>query len=288
MLSELKDLKAVMEWVAIEDRHEGKPYARFMEAQAVVTRLEENIYDGFLAQHSSNQFCSPQGFLTSAMFSARSRKVERAKNVRVPLQSLRGEQLAYLGEELRQIDERVLLSLFNVARHFRLGTRVAFSAREFCDATAGGHGGSARRRIQDCVRRLLNAKVELGSTANGNQINLLESCECGGAEEWVVALSTDVSAIYHCSRRVFLDIGQRQQLPDGLATWFYGYVLSQTKLIPQALTFLAEACGSDADDISFRDTLPPVMRKLADAGVVDSGWFIKQRRLHWRKASLPD
>jgi hypothetical protein len=285
MLSELESVKAVMDCMQIEDRNEGKPFARFMEAQATVVGVEENIYGGFLPQHSSNQLCSPQGFLTSRMFAARSKHAKRAQNVRVTLQSLPGEQLAYVGGELRQIDERVLLSMHNVARHFRLGTRVAFSSRTFCDAVAGGHGGSARRRMRDSVERLLSGKVEvcLVTHASALEVALLETVEFCGADEWVVTLSKNFSQIHQRSRRVFLDFGQRQQLPEGLATWFYGYVRSQTKLIPQALSLLAEASGSDANQLSFRDSLTVVMRKLVVAGVVDDGWSIKQQRLHWRK-----
>jgi hypothetical protein len=125
--------------------------------------------------------------------------------------------------------------------------------------------------------------VCLVTHASALEVALLETVEFCGADEWVVTLSKNFSQIHQRSRRVFLDFGQRQQLPEGLATWFYGYVRSQTKLIPQALSLLAEASGSDANQLSFRDSLTVVMRKLVVAGVVDDGWSIKQQRLHWRK-----
>ena len=103
---------------------------------------------------------------------------------------------------------------------------------------------------------------------------------------WRVALDKDIVRLFKQSTHVWLDLSMRKVLPEGLTTWLYGYVESQTRLIPVPVRTLCELCGSDASEESFPRTLRLALKALNQHGLIDPGWHVSKGLVHWRKPKL--
>lgn len=68
-----------------------------------------------------------------------------------------------------------------------------------------------------------------------------------------------------------------------MATWLYGFISSQTKLIPMRLTTLRELCGSEANNKAFCNRTRDALKLLARLGAIDAGWSLKDGEVRWRK-----
>ena len=74
-------------------------------------------------------------------------------------------------------------------------------------------------------------------------------------------------------------------LPEGMASWLYTYISSQTRLIPMRLATLRELCGSEANDKAFSNRMRDALKLLARLGTIDPGWSLKGGQVRWRKPS---
>ena len=101
---------------------------------------------------------------------------------------------------------------------------------------------------------------------------------------WTVALDPRIVQLFRASPGVWMDLRSRLDLPDGLASWLYGYVQSQTRLIPTPLQTLIHRCGSEANFKTFTKRMHAALKVLAEMGVIDNGWFIARQEVHWRKS----
>lgn len=244
-------------------------------------RLEGLLGEGFVPQHNPQQLISPRAFFVSPLFRVCSKRLERARDLSLELKGNTGQILfRYNGPELRQSDGLVFMALLNLVRDVRAGETVSFHAEDLCRAVFRRYDGPARAQLRDHIKRLQRGLIEFDRVS----VQLCLRFEFPSKGPWSVALDKDIVRLFKQSPQVWLDLPRRQALPEGLTTWLYSFVESQTRLIPMPVTTMRQLCGSDASDESFPRTLRLALKELKEHGVIDEGWKLAGGMLHWRKA----
>ncbi|NKI93906.1 plasmid replication initiator TrfA [Rhizobacter sp. SG703] len=261
-------------------RFDGDSFREVQHLLAEVEHLEEAFARDFLPQHTQRQLLSPRNFFTGRLFHVKGRNVPRAPSVEFALDAGAIDGPRYVGPELRQGDGLVFMALLNLCRDYRVGKQACFGVAAMTKALWGvDYNGQLRKRLKQTIQRLQRATIEF----SGFTVQLVQRFEHPARGEWSVALDRDIVQLFHLQQEVWLDLSLRLRLSEGLTTWLYGYIRSQSRLIPWSIDNLRERCGSDAHDKAFRDTLRTSLSQLAREGVIDSGWSLKGRMVHWRK-----
>lgn len=256
-------------------------YREIQEQQDEQHRLEQVLEQDFMPQHGPLQLLSPRAFFVSPLFRVASKRLTRQRDISLEMTSPHtgGKALRYTGPELRQSDGLVFMTLLNLVRDVRVGERVSFNAEQLCRAAFGRYDGPTRNLLRDHVKRLQRGLVEFEEFS----VQLCLRFEYPKRGAWSVALDKDVVQLFQRSAQVWLDLPKRAALPEGLSTWLYAYVESQTRLIPLRIDSLRALCGSDASSESFPRTLRLALKELTAHGVLDEGWSMKGGVVHWRK-----
>lgn len=281
------ELRAIAEDLSREARshpanspERNRLYRVIQEQHDEQTRLEELLTSDFVPQHGPQQLLSPRAFFVSPLFRVASKRVERERNLSLELKNVTGDTvLRYTGPELRQSDGLIFMSLLNLVRDVRAGERVSFNAEEVCRAVFGRYDGPTRNLLRDHIKRLQRGLVEFAEFS----VQLCLRFEYPKRGEWSVAMDKDIVQLFRRSAEVWLDFPKRKALPEGLTTWLYGFIESQTKLIPTSISKLHELCGSDSAPESFLRTLRLALKELTEHAVIDPGWSMKGGVVHWRK-----
>lgn len=257
---------------------------RLSRLQDEVEHLEQSMSRTFIPQHGELQLISPEYLLVTRLFNVRGKQSPRQRMVSFDI--ARGDKTlcTYVGPELRQAEGHVFMTLLNLTRDFKVGTEVSFNPGEFCTAMNGYYDGKSRQRLKDAIKRLMHAVVSFPDFS----VHLVQRFNHPSSGDWSVVLDNDIVRLFQKSSYVWLDVQTRRELPEGLATWLYGYVRSQARLIPVQVSHLRQECGSDAkDDDSFRRRLTVALAELADKDIIDKGWSIRAGQVRWRKPMPP-
>ncbi len=250
------------------------------DRNAARAHLETVLSSGFIPSHGLNQLVSPRVFFVSPLFKVASKRQEREKQITLSLRTNDGGALFnYTGPELRQSDGLVFMGLLNQTKDARIGTTVSFSAEELCQKTFGRYDGPTRKLLRAHIQRLQRALLEFDTFS----VQLCKRFEYPARGTWAVELDPDIVQLFRRSNEIWLDLKTRKELPEGLTTWLYGFIESQTRLIPTRASALRELCGSEASDESFLRTLRVALNELTDQGVIDRGWSVRAGTVHWMK-----
>ena len=284
LLKEAVELSDQAQCMAADNPQRSKLYRGIQERHATKSHLEAVLATSFLPAHGANQLISPRVFFLSPLFRVASKTVERERTISLELRSQEGGVLMrYTGPELRQSDGMVFMALLNLARDEQLGEAVSFSVEELCRKVFDRYDGPTRKLLRSHIQRLQRGLLEFDQFS----VQLCQRFDYPSRGAWSVRLDKDVVALFQRSSEVWLDLGRRKALPEGLTTWLYGFVESQTKLIPMKAATLRDLCGSEAADESFLRTLRVALHALAEQGVIDSGWSVQGGFVHWMKAKQP-
>jgi hypothetical protein len=232
-----------------------------------------------MPQHGQSQGIGPQSFFTSKLFHVKSKAAPRASTVEFTLGADSSNCARFVGPELRQGDAIVFMTLLNLCRDYLLGKDVSFDAAAMTRALWGSYNGQQRARLKSSIQRLQRSTIEFADFT----VQLVQRFEHPRGGDWCVALDRGIVELFGRERYVWLELPIWLQLSKGLTTWLYGYICSQQTLIPTPISNLHERCGSDANDKAFREMLSNALKQLASKGIIDSGWHLKDERVHWRK-----
>jgi hypothetical protein len=269
-------------------KEEAYNEAKFYQERGAEAELR--LTQRFVKQHSPFQFLSPRAFFTTRLFNIRNRKLPRVAFVTVELPTGEGAlNGSYHGPELRQSDGLVFLSLVNMLRDVEVGTVVSFSPEGMCRALWSRYDGKCRVQLLDHLFRLQHGSLRF----RGISVQLCLRLEYPERGLWKVSLDKDIVKLFSHWTEVWMSLPLRLTLRDGLASWLYGYIESQTKLIPTPVEALLKSSGSNASSRAFVTSLRAALSELAAAHVVDDKWSITNGVLRWMKgrrrlaASLP-
>jgi len=242
--------------------------------------LEGRLANDFIHLHGPSQFLGNRELLTSPIFNIRNPKSPRSEQVEILLNRRKEGNIKYQGPELRQDDGQVFMALLNIARDVRVGKSVGFSPQRVCESLWGYYDGASRSRLKLTISRLQSAILQFPTF----RVQLVQRFDFPQRGLWSVSLDTDIVQLFTKQSVVWLDQSQRHSLKNGLATWLYGYIRSQTKLIPTKVESLRLLCGSEGALDGFRESLKVAMGVMSGEQVVDIGWHIDRHdMLHWRK-----
>lgn len=258
----------------------GQLYKEIQSNLDEQSQLEALLQDGFIPQHGPQQLISPRAFFVSPLFRVCSKRLERSRDMSLELKGSLGQVLfRYVGPELRQSDGLVFMALLNLTRDARVGETVQFQAEDLCRTVFKRYDGPARTQLKDHIKRLQRGLIEFERAS----VQLCMRFDFPARGPWSVALDRDIVRLFKQSPQVWLDLPKRQELPEGLTSWLYSFVESQTKLIPTSVDTLKQLCGSDASEESFPRTLRIALKELVRHNVIDDGWKVAQGMVHWRK-----
>lgn len=208
------------------------------EAQA----LERHLQNHFVPLHGPGQLISPRTFFVSRLFHVRSKNLARQKHLELTLPTPVGHSpIRYESPELRQCDSRVFLALLHMLRDVRVGTAVTLHAEPVCKALFGGYDGANRKRLRQHIQRLQKGLMIFETFS----VQLCLRFNYPKTGPWTVSLDPQIVQLFRISPEVWLSAEDRLSLPEGLATWLYAYIASQTRLIPmnRAIAFTPEPVG---------------------------------------------
>ena len=211
----------------------------------------------------------------------RSSAVPREKEISFTLWEVAGkERLEYVGPELRQSDALVFMALLNMLRDLKVGVTASFHPDEMCRALYGRYDGPARKKLRETIYRLQRALLKF----KDHSVQLVLKFLYPSKGVWSVALDESIVRVFKYSDTVWLNLGTRLQLSEGLATWLYGYVESQSRLIPTKLSDLHKLCGSEANEVVFQKKMRRALADLSAHGVIQKEWGMRAGVLRWAKA----
>lgn len=263
-----------------EEKH--RLYSAINDCLLEERHLEDILQSNFVPQHSPRQLISPRAFLQSPLFRVASRSASREQQCeRILGTDSNGFPISYAGPELRQEDGLVFMSLLNSVRDLRVGTLAHFTPGEMCRALFNHYDGRSRERLKNHILRLLKGQIRTHTCA----VQLCSRFDFPSRGMWSVSLAPDIVKLF-ANANVWLDLKTRLDLPDGLATWLYGYVESQTRLIPIRVETVKRMCGTDADGRAFTNLLRIALRHLNTHKLIDPGYQIKDGLIRWRKPLL--
>lgn len=260
------------------EQHEGWKERHFVQDN--IDTQEAFLKENFVPLHSKDQLISTSELLVSPLFNIRNHQEPRRNPISISL-SLAGNGLfSYEGPELRQDDALVFMALLNILRDVRLGTAAGFPPRALCEALWGFYSGPIRQRLNDIISRLQKGILVFETF----RVPLVQRFDFPARGLWSVVVDQDIAKVFLASRLVWLNIDKRLSMPSGLTSWLYGYVLSQSWLMPCKVERLHRLCGSGGKLAGFRTNLRATMGLMVSADLVQSGWFIdKHDVLHWWK-----
>lgn len=238
--------------------------------------IEELLKTQLLPQHGPTQFIGPRAFLQTPLFRVAGK--QRARQGATNLVLVAQPQVTYRGPELRQSDGLVFASLVHMARDVRLDVGVSFHAEDVCRTLFGRYDGNTRRQLRDHIQRLQSGVIAFDTFS----IQLCLRFDYPNRGRWSVALDPHIVALFQ-GTHVWLDVATRIRLPEGLASWLYGYVRSQTRLIPMKLETLRQQCGSEASPKAFMNGMRLALQQLAQRSVVAPGWSLGAGWVRWLK-----
>ncbi|CAM8662177.1 Plasmid replication initiator protein TrfA [Comamonadaceae bacterium] len=286
-IAEVKRCRGQVDIMAQEARHAAKGSDHRLEVWTAIHKLNSHIDDlevmlsnDFIHLHGPSQFLGNRELLTSPVFNIRNPRSPRINEVEILLGGNREDTIRYHGPELRQDDGQVFMSLLNITRDVRIGKSVGFSPQRLCESLWGYYDGVSRARLKAIISRLQIALLHFPTF----RVQLVQRFDFPQRGFWSVSLDIDIVRLFTKRSVVWLDQSQTSNLKNGLATWLYGYIRSQTTLIPTKVERLRVQCGSEGALHGFREGLKSALGVLSGELVIDIGWYIDRHdMLHWRK-----
>jgi hypothetical protein len=259
-------------------------YKTIQNCKADEDLLEQHLQEGFVPQHGPTQLLSPRVFFVSPLFSVRRENIPRAETIQLdlPISTTKG-WLRYEGPELRQSDGLVFLSLLHMLRDIQVGTAVSIQPELVCKALFGSYDGHSREKLRAHIQRLQKGLI----ISNNFSVQLCLCFDYPKLGPWTVGLDTKIVKLFQISPEIWLSMKHRMTLPSGLATWLYGFIESQTRLIPMSLETLRMLCGSSASEKAYANRMRDALKHLVDAKIIDNGWSIRGGTLRWMKHQGP-
>ena len=272
-----KDAAAKLKRASADSVEKSDQYRRIRACVDREHHIEELLMTQFLPQHGPAQFIGPRAFLQTPLFCVAGK--QRARLAATNLVLVAQPQVTYRGPELRQSDGLVFASLLHMARDVMLNVGVSFHAEDVCRIVFGRYDGNTRRQLRDHIQRLQSGIIEFDTFS----VQLCLRFDYPNRGRWSVALDPHIVALFQGNTHVWLDVATRIRLPEGFASWLYGYVRSQTKLIPMKLETLRQQCGSEASPKAFTNGIRLALHELVHVEVVAKDWSLSAGRVHWMK-----
>jgi hypothetical protein len=222
----------------------------------------------------------PNPLARSALFSVARQNEPRQHLKERPITSVKGVEIFYTGEELRQDDEDVFLNLVHLARSQPLGHEVSFTAYSMLKSMGWPTSSPSYERLRLCILRLTANAVEIrfdaGSGKRGYGGTLVQEFTFKDEtdRQWKVRLNPKLITLFGADAYTQLDWRQRLKLRSPLAKWLHGFYFTHREPFGYKVETLKGLCGSSAQQLyHFRNGLKKALTLLVEQGFLKS-WKI--------------
>ena len=200
-----------------------------------------------------------------------------------------GALIDYRGFELCQDDLSVLLSLLKKHAGFACSLPIELTPSNFCTQIGWSDNATNIVRLKESLMRLRFAFLIITAAArHGTEVSKLAKAIGNGwtmnfladfsfnENRWQVTLDKRIGQLFNTAA-TYLIVSRRQSLTEGLQTWLYGYIESNTCAYAITVEKLHTACGSTATLKEFsrqvREAIPKLVaaRALLDCSSVKNG-----------------
>jgi hypothetical protein len=227
-----------------------------------------------------------------ALFRATHPSSPRLQMKKEPVPSTSNYVITYTGEELRQDDEDIWMSITHIARGLPLGQPVVFTARSILSKTVRSVNSLNYIRLRENLERMVATAITT-STIDGRQgfsgslIRSFSWTHGDGAprQRWEVELDPKILLLYGSGGWSALDWNLRMSLSP-LGKWLHSFYSTHEKPFEYSAAKLHELCGSaNADLYKFRYKLQQSLDILVERGFlvsakVDSRGMVSVARSH--------
>lgn len=235
----------------------------FVKAKAEAAKSAINVdYDQMLLQLMVPDFSDlyrgvPNPFLRGGLFTARS-KSDRVSLPGVKVASLSNFDIEYKGEELRQDDLSVWMSLISRARNQPLGDKVFFTGYNLIKDLGWSMNTVSYARAKACIERLklTSLKIsskDLKSAYAGSLIRdyAWDAIDGSGNAKWMIRFEPKIAQLFGNSNTTLLEWEERKLLGTRgtLVQWLHGYYSTHLVPIPMLVTKIHELCESEEKSI---------------------------------------
>lgn len=212
--------------------------------------------------------------LKIALFSCNERGARKHFTEEEPnrLYSIDGDEVVFVGEELRQDDRAVLLALIKMASGKELAAALTFQPHPFVREVLGwGDGGLNVKKLGECLHRLKKAaevqvKYAKGGKGTLSFVSDYDTPAEGRRGEWTVWLAPRMLEVF-AKRVTYLAVADCKGL-TGLQAWLYGFVNADPCKSPFALADMLAWSGKSSVQKEFNRALGESLDELKKKGLV--------------------
>lgn len=221
----------------------------------------------------------PNSLARSALFTAANRSIARENLRNRKIASVKGIEIIYTGEELRQEDGDVFLQIVHLARQQPLGEIVEFSGYGLLKELDWTTSKASYDRLRECINRLSTTTVQVKmsfpgeiSREKGFGSSLIrkfewdETAARGTSQRWRVWLEPEIIYLFRENTYTKIDWKQRLRLPP-LAKWLHQFYFSHREPIGYKVETIKMLCGSRIAVLGkFRYKLREALDNLIEVG----------------------
>lgn len=224
----------------------------------------------------------PNALARCALFTAGSKKDERAVFRDEPIVSLQSITILYSGDELRQDDQDVFLQLVHLARGLPLGSKIEITGNAVLKVLGWGRSVRDYVRLRASLKRLKKANVEVsGADHRGFIGSLLMTLAWEGEDEsaangegtsthWTISIDPKIIALFGSDAYTLIDWETRLKLTP-LAKWLHSFYITHREPLPYKVETLHKLCGSRTRLLKhFRASLKSALEELREVGFLST------------------
>lgn len=190
--------------------------------------------------------------------------------------------IIYKGEELRQDDMSVLLTIFHLARQRPLSANepVEFTAYSFLKEVGWTVNGQEYKHLQECFDRLSANQVKVladGGKAGyaGSLVRSFEWRDSNGQSlsKWKVWLEPKIAGLFTQDSFTLMEWADRKKIGQRapLALWLHSFLSTHREPIPLSVQKYRELSGTKEKSLAgFRMRLKAAFNKLKECGIIES------------------
>ena len=190
--------------------------------------------------------------------------------------TLSGFKLEYHGQELRQDDASVFMTLLHLARHTPLGQSLRFTAYAMLKELGWSINSAEYKHLRECCTRLsaTNVTVSIHNGTQGYAGSLVRSFawkdEAGKQlSQWQVDLEPRIAALFAENTFTLLEWGERKRIGGRapLALWLHSFLCTHREPLPISVEKYHELSASRTSNLyDFKTRLQRALQKLVDMG----------------------
>lgn len=190
--------------------------------------------------------------------------------------TLNGLRIEYQGQELRQDDNSVFMTLLHFGRHFALGEQIPFTAYSMLKEMGWCLNAAEYKHLRECCNRLSATNITVthekgGEGYAGSLIRSFAWRDLKGKQlsHWVVLLEPSIVKLFSDNSFTLLEWEERKSIGgrSPLALWLHCFLCTHREPLPISVEKYYTLSGSRSVSLpDFRRRLKQALTRLVEIG----------------------